>query len=344
MFSKFKSFIKKKLFHLLILIFLAIILLSYATMIQPLNCDNTEFIIPQGASLSYVVNKLEEESCTANGVYLKYMMIVMNKDKKIKPGIYDLSGVEDNYQLINLITSDSVEMIAIRILEGWAIEKINREFFEVFQIDTLKFKSLCDDSQLIKSLGINANSLEGYLYPDTYLFSTDFIHSDTKEIDIITTLVNEFKRKYKEATKGNLNTNLSMHQLVTLASIIQGECVYTNEMDTVSSVYSNRLKKGMLLQADPTIQYIIPGPNKRLYNKDYTKYKSSPYNTYSHKGLPPGPISSPGFYALRAAAYPAETNFLFFVAKGDNLHHFTSNERDHINAKNKYLKNVWRKP
>ena len=99
-------------------------------MVQPLNCDNTEFIIPQGVSLSYVVNKLEEESCTTNGVYLKYMMIVMNKDKKIKPGIYDLSVVEDNYQLIDLITSDNVEMIAIRILEGWAIEKINRDFFE----------------------------------------------------------------------------------------------------------------------------------------------------------------------------------------------------------------------
>ena len=94
MFSKFKSFIKKKLFHLLILLFLTIILLSYATIVQPLNCDNTDFIIPQGASLSYVIDKLEEESCITNGVYLKYMMIVMNKDKKIKPGIYDLSGVD----------------------------------------------------------------------------------------------------------------------------------------------------------------------------------------------------------------------------------------------------------
>ena len=223
-------------------------------------------------------------------------------------------------------------------------EAISRKFFEVFQIDTVKFKSLCSDPKLIKSLGIEANSLEGYLYPETYLFSVDFIHKNTKESDIILTLVNEFKRKYKQAIEGNLETTLSMHQLVTMASIIQGECVYSSEMDTVSSVYYNRLKKGMLLQADPTILYIIPGPNKRLYNKDYSRYKENPYNTYSHKGLPPGPINSPGFYAIRAAAHPAKTDFLFFVAKGNNQHHFTKNERDHINAKNKYLKDVWDKP
>ena len=343
MFSKFKSFIKRKISHLLILILLAIILLFYGAMVQPVNCDKTNFLIPQGSTLSYVLNKLEGESCIDNDVYLKYMMIIMNKDTKIKPGTYDLSEVEDNYQLIDLITSDNVEMTNIAILEGWDIERISREFFEVFRIDTLKFKSLCSDREFIKSLGMNINSLEGYLYPDTYLFSVDFIHSDTKEVDIIKTLVNEFKYKYREATKGSSHSNLSMHERVTLASIIQGECVYVNEMDTVSSVYSNRLKRGMLLQADPTIQYIIPGPNKRLYNKDYAKYKTSPYNTYSHKGLPPGPINSPGFYALRAATHPAETDFLFFVAKGNNRHHFTTNERDHINAKNKYLKDVWRK-
>ena len=313
-------------------------------MVQPVNCDKTDFIIPQGASLASVITQLEEEGCVGNSTYLKYMMIITNKDTKIKPGTYDISRVKDNYELIELITSDNVEMVDVTILEGWDIEAISRKFFEVFQIDTVKFKSLCSDPKFIKSLGIEANSLEGYLYPETYLFSVDFIHKNTKESDIIFTLVNEFKRKYKQALEGDIETNLSMHQLVTMASIIQGECVYSSEMDTVSSVYHNRLKKGMLLQADPTIQYIIPGPNKRLYNKDYSRYKENPYNTYSHKGLPPGPINSPGFYAIRAAAYPAKTDFLFFVAKGNNQHHFTKNERDHINAKNKYLKDVWDKP
>ncbi len=107
-----------------------------------------------------------------------------------------------------------------------------------------------------------------------------------------------------------------------------------------SSGYNNRLKKGWKLQADPTIQYIIPGKNKRLYNKDYVRY-DSPYNTYLYNGLPPGPINSPGIDAIKAAAYPQKTDFMFFVAKGDNRHHFTRTEKEHINAKNKYLKRVW---
>ena len=131
-----------------------------------------------------------------------------------------------------------------------------------------------------------------------------------------------------------------MHEIVTLASIIQGECIYSDEMDTVSSVNINRLRKGWLLQADPTIQYLKPGKNKRLYNKDYKKF-DSPYNTYMYKGLPPGPINSPGIEAIVAAASPAKTDFMFFVAMGNGRHFFTKKEEDHNRAKRKYLKEVW---
>ena len=326
------------------MIFLSIALLSYGVVIQPVSCDKSDFIIPQGASLLYVISELENCDCIANGVYLKYMMIIMNKDTQIKPGTYDLSKVNNNYELADLITSASTEMIDVTILEGWDLEKISKIFFNAFSINEEKFKRLCRNKDFIKSLGIEAASLEGYLYPETYMFSEDFVHNLSKETEIINTLVDEFKRNYKKAIKQRRSHSLTMHEIVTMASIVQGECVYSSEMDTVSSVYHNRLNKKMLLQADPTIQYIIPGPNKRLYNKDYSRYQDSPYNTYSHKGLPPGPINSPGFEALKAAAYPAKTDFIFFVAKGNNQHHFTTNERDHINAKNKYLKKVWAKP
>ena len=338
------KFIKRKLFHLAILIFLSIMLLSYSVLIQPIQCKKLDFVIPQGASLPYVITELEKCGCLANGIYLKYMMIIMNKDTQIKPGKYNLSEIKNNYELATLITSSNVNMIDVTILEGWSLEQISKLFSDRFSIDEEKFKSLCADKDYIESLGLDVNSLEGYLYPETYMFSEDFVHSQNKEVEIINTLVGEFKRKYKRAVRGSRGLDLSMHEIVTMASIVQGECVYTSEMDTVSSVYHNRLDRGMLLQADPTIQYIIPGPNKRLYNKDYNRYEDNPYNTYSHKGLPPGPINSPGFEALKAAAYPAQTDFIFFVAKGNNLHHFTTNERDHINAKNKFLKRVWAKP
>ena len=107
--------------------------------------------------------------------------------------------------------------------------------------------------------------------------------------------------------------------------------MYDDEMKTISSVYHNRLKRKMLLQADPTIQYIIPGKNRRLYNKDLRV--DSPYNTYKYKGLPPGPINNPGLSALRAAIHPTETQYLYFVADGEGRHIFTRNNEAHNEAK-----------
>ena len=126
------------------------------------------------------------------------------------------------------------------------------------------------------------------------------------------------------------------HEVVTMASIIEGEAIYNSERPRISAVYHNRLNINMKLQADPTIQYIIPGGPRRLLNKDLRV--QSPYNTYLHKGLPPGPINSPGKESLTAALYPEENDFIFFVATGDGYHTFTTNEKDHNKAKRKLQK------
>ena len=124
---------------------------------------------------------------------------------------------------------------------------------------------------------------------------------------------------------------MNMLEMMTLASIIQGEAVYDDEMSIISSVYHNRLNKNMLLQADPTIQYIIPGKFRRLYNKDLNV--DSPYNTYKYKGLPPGPINNPGLKAMKAAIMPADTDYLYFVSNGEGRHIFTRNNEEHNQAK-----------
>ncbi len=116
-----------------------------------------------------------------------------------------------------------------------------------------------------------------------------------------------------------------------MASIIQGEAMYEDEMPIISSVYHNRLKLGMLLQADPTIQYIIPGKPRRLFNKDLEV--DNPYNTYKYKGLPPGPINNPGLAALEAALNPVETEYLYFVSNGEGRHTFTYTADEHNQAK-----------
>ena len=124
---------------------------------------------------------------------------------------------------------------------------------------------------------------------------------------------------------------MNIREITTLASIIQGEAIYDDEMPIISSVYHNRLNNNMLLQADPTIQYIIPGKPRRIYNKDLEV--DSPYNTYKYKGLPPGPINNPGLKALKAAITPAETDYLYFVSNGEGRHIFSYSNEEHNQAK-----------
>ena len=153
-------------------------------------------------------------------------------------------------------------------------------------------------------------------------------------------MINQFLHIYKNFASNKANSiEMSINEVITLASIIQGEAAKRTEMNMISSVYHNRLDKNMLLQADPTIQYILPKKKKKILVKD-TKI-NNPYNTYIYKGLPPGPINNPGIDAITAAAYPASTDYMFFVAKGNGRHHFTRTEKEHNNAKNKYLKKVW---
>jgi len=168
---------------------------------------------------------------------------------------------------------------------------------------------------------------------------TYFISENQTELEIIEMMVEEFKSKISKVNF-NINTNLSIHELITLASIIQGESMGNDEMKTISSVFYNRLNKNMNLDANATIQYIIPGKNRRLRNKDL-EIKSS-YNTYKNKGLPPGPINNPGLDAIIAALVPDTTNYLYFVKDPDNYgkHVFNDSFKGHEIARKKYLRHI----
>ena len=179
---------------------------------------------------------------------------------------------------------------------------------------------------------ISSSSAEGYLFPDTYLVS-EYIDPES----ILDILINEGRKFWTKAREYRaIALGLTKHEILTLASIIEGEAIYDDERPIISAVYHNRLKNGMRLQADPTIQYIIDDGPRRLLNRDL-QIKSL-YNTYLHKGLPPGPINSPGKKSLLAALYPEENDYLFFVAKGDGYHTFSKTERGHNRAKKKLQK------
>ena len=193
-----------------------------------------------------------------------------------------------------------------------------------------QFIDLCHDKSFILSLGIKATTLEGYLFPDTYFFPK---HTPCETV--ITTMVAHFNKIFTEEWQALAKTmGFSVHDIVTLASIIEKETGDAQERPLISSVFHNRLKKNMRLESDPTVIYGIKnfdGNIKKKHLKMVTQY-----NTYQIKGLPMGPIANPGAKSLQAALYPAQTEYLFFVSKKDTTHKFSKTIQEHNKAVRKY--------
>ena len=288
--------------------------------------------VEPGATLMHIANMLYDKDIISNKQTFQLAVRLMGRERKIPIGTFNLVNAKSNYDIINQIVYGAPEVKKVRILEGWNINQIAGHISKEMNLDSAKIIILCNDSNFIRSNGINESSLEGYLFPDTYFF-----YVGDKPESILNHLIKMNKSFW---TKNHLlqskKLNLSKHQVLTLASIIEGEAIYDSERAKISAVYHNRLNIGMRLQADPTIQYIIPDSPRRLLNKDL-KIKS-PYNTYLNWGLPPGPINSPGKNSILAALYPEENDFLYFVATGDGYHTFTTNEKDHNKAKRKLQK------
>jgi UPF0755 protein len=280
-------------------------------------------------SLNKVSKLLYEKNVLVNENIFKLKVIGRRLASKVPTGKFLIEGKISDAILIDLIFNKGPMKLKLTVPEGLQSKKL----FE--NINTL-LKKEYDFDQYFKSqfilnkYNVNAKTLEGYLYPNTY-----FLYHDSSPEEIIDILLKEFWNQFDKNLQDRANQlGFSVHEVVTLASIIEGEAMLDTERETISSVYHNRLKINMKLQADPTIQYIIPGPPKALSIKDL-RIKSD-YNTYQNYGLPPGPINNPGIESLKAALYPKKTNFLFFVAQGDGSHAFTTNEKDHEEAKRVY--------
>jgi UPF0755 protein len=232
-----------------------------------------------------------------------------------------------NNNIIDQLVNGNPERKKITLLEGWTIKQILGHLSKEMGFNYNNVYSLINNANFITSFGIEAENLEGYLYPDTYYF-----FEGENEESVIKRLIAEYKYFWTDPNIAKAKSiNFTQHQILTLASIIEGEAIFDSERPIISAVYHNRLNKGMKLQADPTVQYIIKDGPRRLLNKDLRI--KSPYNTYLYRGLPPGPINSPGFKSLNAALYPQENDYLYFVAKGDGYHTFSKNEKEHERAK-----------
>ena len=299
---------------------------------QPNSSSVSKVTVITGSTLGEISKQLYEKKIISNEQMFRWAVQVMGKEKEIPVGTFQLVDTQSNYDIIKQLVYGSPELIKVRLLEGWSVKQIAAHLNDVMGFEPKEILDISKDSRFLKKHNIKASTIEGYLFPDTYLF----FNGDTPT-SVLDNVVSEYKNFWRDAFRDRARElNMTEHEVVTLASIIEGEAIYDKERPTISGVYHNRLNRGMRLQADPTIQYIIDDGPRRLLNRDLRI--DSPYNTYKNKGLPPGPINSPGAQSLKAALYPEENEYLFFVARGDGYHTFTTNEKDHNNAKKQLQK------
>ncbi len=287
-----------------------------------------EVIFPKGAGLAQIADSLLAKKAIGSKESFIFWAQSLGYEKKLRAGHYTVPLTLNEYQLIHFLRDVKENQISVRLLEGWTVKQISRHLAKKLSINDSLFFALCHDPGFIETLNLHLLSLEGYLLPDTYLFE-----SSVTEKQIIRRLVGHTLRIFKRDSVQNAlrGLNMSRHQVITLASIVEGEAIFDKERSIIASLYYNRLRKHYRLQADPTIQYIIEGPPRRLLFKDLEM--DSPYNTYKHYGLPPGPINNPGRKSIMATLFPAHTAYLYMVATGNGGHRFSTNLKAHLAAK-----------
>jgi UPF0755 protein len=253
----------------------------------------------------------------------------LGKAGSLQAGEYALSPAMSYRSLVQTLHQGRVVLHAVLVPEGFTQREIIRRLAEAGLLRAENARALASDPEFVRRLGLSGDSLEGYLFPDTYSFPRGL-----GARAVLTRLVRRFHEVWRPLAPKARALGLSRREAVTLASIIEAEAGLDRERPLISAVYHNRLAKGMPLQADPTVIYGLDDFDGNLRRSDLRA--DTPYNTYTRQGLPPGPICSPGAASLAAAVAPARVDYLYFVATGDGGHHFSATYRQHVNAVNRF--------
>jgi UPF0755 protein len=272
----------------------------------------------------------ERQLITSKSLFLIWAR-TMGYGRHIKAGEYQLSSAMSPIQILQVLNKGMVVTHPVTIPEGFTIQQIGAALAQKRLVDKQKFTELALDPEIAGRYGISSASLEGYLFPDTYHFSRGLPAMDI--IDVMVRRLLEVLVPHRERMK---ELGMSLEELITLASIVEKETGSAEERPIIASVFLNRLARNMRLESDPTVIYGISGFDGNL-TRDHLS-GDTPYNTYVNRGLPPGPIASPGKEAILAVLYPADTNYLYFVSKNDGTHHFSATLEEHNRAVTRYQK------
>jgi UPF0755 protein len=283
--------------------------------------------IPPGSSLGTAADSLAHAGVIGSARLLRLYAVVRHDDRDIKPGTYMLRRNSGYGATLDAIRGGKGLVHSVTIPEGYSLAQILPLFASKLGVSADSLAAAVRDTALLHQLDIPAETIEGYVFPDTYIFP-----EQTTARTAIAAGVRRFEQVWQPEWTARLDTiGLSRHDVMTLASIVEKEARLPEERPVIAAVYMNRLRDHMLLQADPTVQYALGAHQSRVLYKHLEV--ESLYNTYKHAGLPPGPIASPGRASIVAALYPANVPYRYFVALPDGHHEFRTDFAGHESAR-----------
>ncbi len=300
------------------------------------GASTESFEVERGANIRTIAKRLEER-----GFIRRWWSILLlsrastgsaegAKPTTVRAGEYRLSASMTPREILRKLMDGDVVYHEVTIPEGTSIRDLPALLAKTTLVSEIEVKAQLDRKDLPATLNIPADSLEGYVFPDTYKFT----RPDNAEFMIRHIVQVGNDKRSKEFYERAIDLGFTFNQILTIASIIEKETGAPDERPTISSVFHNRLRIGMPLQSDPTVIYGLQDFNGNLTREHLTT--PSPYNTYLNTGLPPTPICNPGLESIRAALYPGNTDYLYFVAKGDGTHQFSATYREHAQAVQRY--------
>ena len=295
------------------------------------SAQSARVILPPGATFAAVTDSLAAHGVISNRRWFKLLARIRGVERSVQAGVYEFPAGTSPWEVLGMLARGKKAALRFTVPEGLTIQEVAALAADRLGIGEKEFIAAARDSVAAsRLLGMAAPSFEGFLRPETYI-----LPADINAGELVRIMAEGFRSAWRPEWDARLDSlNMSRLELVTFASIVEGEARADDERETIAGVYRNRLRIGMALQADPTVQYAISlkrGRRKsRLFEKDY-QFKS-PYNTYLNPGLPPGPVNSPSRRSLEAALYPADVRYLYFVAGPDGRHVFSRTYSEHLRA------------
>jgi len=288
------------------------------------------FDVRSGASLGQVARDLESRGLIRNAAVFKLLARYRELDGALQVGEYEISAALAPGEILTRIVEGRVVVYEVVIPEGLTASQIALRVEAAGLSNAVAFLAFVSEPGSAGSLGVEGANLEGYLFPETYRLPRGLGVDEVAKV-----LVDQFLKVWREIEPQAWSQELSMLEVVTLASIVEKETAAPEERPLIASVFLNRLRRGMRLETDPTVIYGIPDFDGNLRRRDLENAEN-PYNTYQIPGLPPGPIANPGADALRAVVNPADSDYLFFVSRNDGTHIFSKTYAEHARAVDQY--------